>query len=205
MGRGLWFFFRSSPKKCPETDQFVEELASLGCKVLLIAGSVTIKADVMRAVNNTVTAGKPIAGVMNLAIVLKDIELADMTFADWNKAIEPKIQGTWNLHEATSSSQLEFFILFSSHESIVGQWGQANYAAANTFLDAFVQYRHRNGLIVASVIDVGVMADVGFVSRNQDVLDRLRHAVCAPYKNGISLMPCAWLLKILVPRLPVTT
>ncbi|KAI2627176.1 putative polyketide synthase [Xylaria nigripes] len=169
--RSLVFLSRSA-KKGPETDQFIEELASLGCQVQLVAGSVTSKADVMRAVNNAETAEKPIAGVMNLSMVVKDTEIANMTFADWNTAVQPKVQGTWNLHEATSSSELDFFILFSSYMSIIGQWGQANYSAANTFMDAFVQYRHHNGL-VASVIDVGVMGEVGFVSRNQDVLDRL--------------------------------
>lgn len=92
-----------------------------------------------------------------------------MSFKDWMTAVAPKVQGTWNLHHAISSS-LDFFVLCSSYSGIVGQWGQANYAAANTFLDAFVQYRHGKGL-AASVIDIGVMGEVGFVSKNREVLD----------------------------------
>ena len=95
-----------------------------------------------------------------------------MTFDDWTTAVAPKVQGTWNLHE-TITDELDFFILCSSYSGIVGQWGQANYAAANTFLDAFVQYRHGKGL-AASVIDIGVMGEVGFVSHNKGVLDMFR-------------------------------
>ncbi|KAK9417541.1 putative Lovastatin diketide synthase LovF [Seiridium unicorne] len=103
-----------------------------------------------------------------------------MDSADWNAAVQPKVQGTLNLHEAIPSSDLDFFILFSSYGSIAGQWGQANYVAANTFLDAFVQYRHHNGL-VASVIDVGDMGDASFVSQNQDVIAKALAAALANF------------------------
>ena len=69
--------------------------------------------------------------------------------------------------------ELDFFILFSSSSGIVGQWGQGNYAAANTFLDSFVQFRHSLGQ-PASVLDIGVMEDVGYVSQNPAVLEQFR-------------------------------
>lgn len=97
-----------------------------------------------------------------------------MTFEEWTAVVEPKVQGAWNLHEAITT-KLDFFILFSSYSGIVGQWGQANYAAANTFLDAFVQYRHNNGL-AASVIDVGVMGQVGYVSKTRNILDMFQRS-----------------------------
>ncbi|KAI1131714.1 putative polyketide synthase [Nemania abortiva] len=144
-----------------------EDLRSQGCRVMFVAGSVTCVADVQRTVD---TAPEPIAGVINMAMVLKDVGLDQMTFEDWTTAVEPKVQGTWNLHEVLPSD-LEFFILFSSYSGIVGQLGQANYAAANTFLDAFAQYRHQRGQS-ASVIDVGVIGEVGFVSQNAHIQDR---------------------------------
>lgn len=94
-----------------------------------------------------------------------------MTFEDWTTVVQPKVQGTWNLHKVLPSD-LDFFILFSSYSAIVGQLGQANYAAANTFMDAFAQYRHQLGQ-TGSVIDVGVMGDVGFVSQNLQIQDRI--------------------------------
>ncbi|RYP42065.1 hypothetical protein DL767_000577 [Monosporascus sp. MG133] len=170
--RSLVFLSRSA-REGPGTDGFVQDLHSQGCQVLLVDGSVSNKADVQRAVENEATAARALAGVINLSMILRDVGLSDMTFADWNTAVEPKVRGTWHLHEAIlNNKELDFFVLFSSCCGIVGQWGQANYAAANTFLDAFVHFRHRQGL-VASAIDLGVMGDVGFVSQNQDVLDNL--------------------------------
>lgn len=85
----------------------------------------------------------------------------------------PKVEGAWNLHEALTGQKLDFFVLFSSISCIVGQWGQGNYAAANAFLDSFVQYRQALGL-PASVIDIGVMDDVGYVSQNPALLEQFK-------------------------------
>lgn len=82
-----------------------------------------------------------------------------MRLNDWEAAIRPKVDGTWNLHKATRSTSLDFMVMFSSFSGLVGQRGQSNYASANTFLDAFVQYRHANGL-PASVLDIGPIEDV---------------------------------------------
>lgn len=82
-----------------------------------------------------------------------------MSISDWEAAVKPKVDGTWNLHKATQSIPLDFMVMFSSFSGLVGQRGQANYASANTFLDAFVQYRHANGL-AASVLDIGPIEDV---------------------------------------------
>ena len=96
-----------------------------------------------------------------------------MTYDDWQVAIGPKVQGTWNLHNAIPGKDLDFFVLFSSLSGIIGQVGQVNYAAANTFLDSFVQYRHDLGL-PASVLDIGLMADIGYISNRPSILAQLR-------------------------------
>ena len=98
-----------------------------------------------------------------------------MSFEQWQAALLPKVQGTWNLHEAllTQETPLDFFVLFSSISGMFGQPGQANYAAGNSFLDAFVQYRHSLGL-PASVLDIGAMEDVGYLSHNTGLLDTLK-------------------------------
>ena len=104
---------------------------------------------------------------------IQDRAILQLSHEDWQKAVEPKVDGTWNLHNVLAEKQLDFFVLFSSISCVVGQWGQANYAAANAFLEGFVQYRHSLGL-PASVLSIGVMEDVGYVSQNQAVLDQLK-------------------------------
>lgn len=95
-----------------------------------------------------------------------------MTHEEWKSSIDPKVTGAWNLHQVFEKSVLDFFVLLSSICGLCGNAGQANYAAANTFLDALVQYRRRQGL-PASVLDLGIMGDVGFVSEDPKLRDRL--------------------------------
>ncbi|PHH93163.1 hypothetical protein CDD83_19 [Cordyceps sp. RAO-2017] len=152
--RQLIFLSRSAAAR-PELDGFLAELSSMGCRVQLVQGDARSIADVRRAVDS---AAAPIAGVVNLAM---DKSLDEMSFEDWTAAVEPKVQSTWNLHHAISSD-LDFFVLTSSVCGIMGRQGQANYSAAGSFLDAFVQYRHHTGL-AASVIDIGVVGGLGCV------------------------------------------
>lgn len=100
-----------------------------------------------------------------------------MTFEDYEAVIGSKVAGTWNIHNALSSTPLDFFIALSSAAGIVGNRGQAAYAAANTFLDAFCRYRQKLGLPASSidltaVNDVGYLADSG-AERQDEVLKNL--------------------------------
>lgn len=94
---------------------------------------------------------------------MQDQMLSKMTYEDWVAALTPKVQGTWNLHFELQSVPLDFFVLLSSVTGTMGFASQANYAAANTFLDSFVQYRHSQGL-PASVIDLGFVTDIGYAA-----------------------------------------
>ncbi|KAI0860401.1 hypothetical protein F4860DRAFT_479113 [Xylaria cubensis] len=167
----LIYLSRSGGAK-PEDNDLVRELQGAGCTAQIFAGSVTNIDDIHRVIKE---ARFPIAGVINATMVLKSGMFADMTHSDWEDVIAPKVLGTWNLHNALSSSCLDFFILFSSMSGMVGPRGQANYAAANTFLDAFVQYREGLGL-PASVLDIGAVGDVGYISENQKIMDQYRFA-----------------------------
>jgi hypothetical protein len=111
---------------------------------------------------------------MQCSMVLRDEAFSRMSLIEWDTAAAPKVQGTWNLHNATLAAgiELDFFVLFSSMSGVTGQAGQANYAGANTFLDAFVQYRTNLGLAAAS-IDIGAVLDVGYVSQDAALLKRM--------------------------------
>ena len=155
----------------PDDKLFVHELNSMGCDVQLVQGSVTDREDVARAIEG---ATHPVKGILQMSMVLRDENFSKMTIEQWNAASQPKVRGTWNLHNAAVSAglDLDFFVLFSSLSGIIGQPGQANYAGGNTFLDAFVQYRTNLGL-AASAIDIGAVGDVGYISQNRDLLRKM--------------------------------
>lgn len=88
-----------------------------------------------------------------------------MSHDEWIAASLPKVDGTWNLHNALLDQPLDFFFMASSTATIVNLPGQGNYYAANTFLEAFCQYRHSLGL-PASVLNICPIDDVGFVAQD---------------------------------------
>ncbi|KAK4163727.1 putative polyketide synthase protein [Cladorrhinum sp. PSN259] len=105
----------------------------------------------------------PIRGVIHAGMVLRDMLFEKMSWKDYQDVIRSKVVGTWNVHNALLASHLDFFIALSSVAGIVGNRGQAAYAAANTFLDAFARYRHRLGLPATS-IDLTAVKDVGHLA-----------------------------------------
>ncbi|KAB8301503.1 hypothetical protein EYC80_003356 [Monilinia laxa] len=159
-GARKFIYLSRSGGKGKDDAALVDELREARCTAQIIAGSVVNKADVQKAIAQ---AKYPIAGILQMSMVLKDASFPNMTYEEWQDAILPKIQGTWSLHEAFASQSLDFFVLFSSFAGLIGHWGQATYASANTFLDAFAQFRHSKGLL-ASVLDISIIGDVGWVS-----------------------------------------
>lgn len=151
---------------------FIHDLEEQGCQVIRVAGSVATAADVESAIAR---CPRPLAGVLQLSAVLKDQSFAKMTYDDWNTCLATKVQGTWNLHHAASGQPLDFFVVFSSIAGICGNHGQANYAAANTFLDSFTRYRRRLGLPSATLA-LGAVEDCGIVSRDAKLLQAMQAA-----------------------------
>jgi aryl carrier-like protein len=96
-----------------------------------------------------------------------------MSHADWTIATSPKVLGALNLHHAFLKQPLDFFVLLGSANGIRGNHGQANYAAANTFLTAFVRYRQQLNL-PASILDMGPVEDVGILSERPQLMDGFR-------------------------------
>jgi hypothetical protein len=145
--------------------------------------------------------------ISNADFMIQDSSLADMSWEQWTTASSPKIKGTWNLHNALLREQnepLDFFFLFSSAGAMSGQWGQANYNAGNTFLDAFVSYRHSLGL-AASTVNIGVIGDVGYVSENTNVLDSLRSTSQYIMKEPALLDSIELMLKRSIPSIDASS
>ncbi|KAL6230969.1 hypothetical protein BDW75DRAFT_248240 [Aspergillus navahoensis] len=166
------FVFLSRTAGVSDADKaFLAELREVGCTASAVAGSVADLTDVQRALSQC--AGRRLAGVVQLSMVLRDKSFHDMTFEDWSAALAPKLQGTWNLHKALQGIELDFLVLFGSNVSLTGNYGQANYAAANSFLESFARYRRQQGL-ACSVIHLGPVEDIGMVSENPKILQRAR-------------------------------
>ncbi|KAL5051285.1 hypothetical protein BDW71DRAFT_193707 [Aspergillus fruticulosus] len=145
---------------------FAEELKCQGCEVVYIQGSASEPSDVQRVISQS---SKPIRGVVQLALALKDTSLQRMTFEDWTVPLTAKVQGTWNLHQAFQDTPLDFFLMFGSIAGVTGMAGQCNYSAANSFIHALAHHRHSLNQ-PASVLDLGPVADIGYVSRSPDLI-----------------------------------
>lgn len=93
--------------------------------------------------------------------------LERMTFSDFDSVVRSKVSGAWNAHKALANVPVDFFIMLSSIAGIIGNRGQASYAAANTFLDSLVRHRRQLGL-PAVAIDLPAMDDVGYLAENAE-------------------------------------
>ncbi|KAI1118030.1 hypothetical protein F5Y14DRAFT_447438 [Nemania sp. NC0429] len=164
-------FLSRSAGDLPKHQSLMRELDSLGCRATFVKGNVTEMDDTARAIQ---AAGKrPIKGVMQMSMVLRDRVWQNMTWDDWNESRAPNIKGAWNLHTLLDNEPLDFFVLFSSISGILGNPSQANYASANTFMEALCQYRRSTGQ-KASIINLGVVVGIGAVSENESLTRRMK-------------------------------
>jgi myxalamid-type polyketide synthase MxaD len=107
----------------------------------------------------------PIRGVFHSAGVTRDQLLWQMDIDTFNAPLRPKMFGAWLLHKLLAEQPLEFFVMFSSATSILGMFGQVNYAAGNAFMDALAHYRRAQGLPAIS-INWGGWAEIGIAARD---------------------------------------
>ncbi|AFZ33823.1 Phenylalanine racemase (ATP-hydrolyzing), Mycocerosate synthase [Stanieria cyanosphaera PCC 7437] len=108
----------------------------------------------------------PLKGIIHAAGIIDDGAIINLTKEKFTKVISPKVQGAWNLHQATQNLSLDFFVMFSSAASILGSSGQANYCAANAFLDNLAHYRRSLGL-PALTINWGAWDEIGMATNTK--------------------------------------
>ncbi|KAH6612780.1 PKSKA1, partial [Chaetomium sp. MPI-SDFR-AT-0129] len=161
----------------------VKQVTALGAHIDLLTADVTNAAQVDAAFRQTKA---PITGIIQGAMVLRDRPFDSMTLTEYHEAFACKVQGTWNLHNTADALglQLDFFTLLSSISGVVGNRGQANYAAANTFLDAFAEYRRARGQAACSV-DLGVIEDAGVIAENSKLHEQFDPRVFKGINDGL--------------------
>jgi phthiocerol/phenolphthiocerol synthesis type-I polyketide synthase C len=124
----------------------IETLRARGVDVRTFTADVGRAADTDRLIKDIAASLPPLAGVVHAAGLLDDGLLIRQTWNRFRNVLAPKALGAWNLHLATESTPLDFFVCFSSVAATIGSPGQANYAAANAFLDALMQLRRARRL-----------------------------------------------------------
>ena len=167
----------------------IDELAARGARIEVAAADVSRQDEVAAVLADLAARLPPLRGVIHCAAVLDDGLLADQRWSRFATVMAPKVSGAWSLHVALGDRPLDLFVLFSSAASLVGSPGQANYAAANAFLDALAH--HRRGLdLPALSINWGAFGQVGRLARSERAVQNVtsRGLVSMTPDEGIALL-----------------
>jgi len=189
----------------PELQAHLQKLCQ-NAQVTIINTDVTDRGQLTQALDEIELTLPPLRGVIHCAGVTSDRTILQQDWSGFKAVLAPKAQGAWNLHCLTQEYELENFIMFSSAASLIGSAGQANYSAANTFLDTLAHIRRSQGLPGISINwsaweNTGLAANsqvtkslnqkgIGSIKPDQaiEILDQL--LISNPVQIGV--IPLAW-------------
>jgi acyl transferase domain-containing protein/acyl carrier protein len=126
------------------------ELSALGANVSIVECDVADKAQLEQSIAS-ISPDRPLTGVVHAAGVLDDAMFDALSTDQLENVLAPKLDGAIHLHQLTEHMDLQMFVLFSSVAATLGSPGQANYAAANAFLDALACQRRARGMAAQSI------------------------------------------------------
>ncbi|MCI0598547.1 MAG: SDR family NAD(P)-dependent oxidoreductase [Beijerinckiaceae bacterium] len=155
-----------------EAQEALAELTASGVRVYAEALDVADTDAVERLIKKIEREMPPLAGVIHAAMVLDDALIANLDAERLKKVLAPKVTGAENLDRFTRELPLDYFVLFSSATTAIGNPGQGNYVAANGFLEGLARQRRAAGLPALAVAWGGI-EDVGLLARNRPVKDML--------------------------------
>ncbi|MFG2848879.1 type I polyketide synthase, partial [Kitasatospora sp. NPDC048296] len=188
--RRLLLVSRSGPA-APGAAGLRAELAELGAEATLAACDIADPVG-LSGLLATVPASHPLSAVFHTAGVLDDATVTGLTPEQVDAVLLPKLDGAWNLHQLTG--QLDQFVVFSSVVGVIGGAGQANYAAANVFLDALAAHRRALGRPAVSLA-WGLWEQASGMTSAMTDADRARMArtgvVPLPSERGLALLDAA--------------
>ncbi|WP_269324382.1 type I polyketide synthase [Chondromyces apiculatus] len=170
--RHLVLVGRSAPS--PAAEEALASMRHEGAEVVIERADVAYRDQLAAVFTRFRAAMPPLAGVFHAAAVLDDGILLQLDGERLRRVMAPKVDGAWNLHTLTAGEQLDLFVLFSSAASLLGSPGQANYSAANAFLDALAHHRRAQGLPGLS-INWGPWAEIGLAAAHTARGERLSY------------------------------
>jgi acyl carrier protein len=174
----------------PGAAELRAELTGLGADVTVAACDIADR-DALRALLARIPSAHPLTAVVHTAGVTDDGVVQSLTPERLDRVLRPKVDAVLNLHEATAARpELRAFVLFSSFSGLFGSPGLANYAAANTFLDALAQHRRAGGLPALSLAWGLWSEETGMGGRLAEA-DRTRMA-----RGGVGAMTAAHALAL---------
>lgn len=147
-----------------QAQKTIERLEQAGASIHVLCADISSEQDVGKILEQVQTSLPPLRGVIHAAGVLDDGMMQQMSWERFTQVMAPKVKGAWYLHQLTQQRSLDFFVCFSSMASLLGSPGQANYAAANAFMDGLADYRRRMGLPGLS-INWGAWSQGGMATR----------------------------------------
>lgn len=147
------------PKTAAESE-ILQMLERRGVRWRALQADVVDDALLTQTITQALADWPPLRGVVHSVGVLDDGILTQQTWERYLNVLLPKARGVLNLQEAIQHCELDFFVVYSSAAGLMGNPGQANHAAANTFLDAFAWYRRARGQ-PCTAIDWGAWSLIG--------------------------------------------
>ncbi|WP_143675791.1 type I polyketide synthase, partial [Streptomyces milbemycinicus] len=171
------------------TARELNELSATGTRITVVLGDIARPGTAERLVAAATADGTPLRGVVHSAMALDDAAVTNIRDDQLRRVWAPKATGAWRLHEATAGQPLDWFAVFSSMASLLGNPGQGAYAAANAWLDGFAAWRSARGLPTLAV-DWGPWGETGvatgFADRGYETIptDRGLRALGALLAHG---------------------
>jgi acyl transferase domain-containing protein/NADPH:quinone reductase-like Zn-dependent oxidoreductase/acyl carrier protein len=156
----------------PGARDAVAALEAAGARVRAVACDVTDRSALSALLAEIGSTMPPLRGIVHAAMVIDDGLIRSLTADRLRSVLAPKVLGARHLDELTRELELDFFVLYSSATTLFGNPGQANYVAANGYLEALAGARRAAGR-PALCIGWGPIADVGYLARDGQVKEML--------------------------------
>ena len=179
-----------SPETSADLEQIIQKAAKRDCLITTVRADIFDSEQFRAALETACHELPPIRGVLHCAMNIEDSAIVNLTRTQFDKSMNAKVLGAWNLHQLTRHLDLDFFVLYSSVTSLLGPAGQAAYSAANSTLDALADYLRHKG-VPAVAINWGAVSDYGHVADHPDL------STAVGKQFGIDALPASKLLSIL--------